>query len=146
MGLAEAQVEAAEFSDAAKQLAHVVDSATEQPLTLAQAHLAWGQLLAAGPERDYQQAIGHHLEAIKAAEPLKASPALAERLDALEVLLDAHLAVAPPYVVGGALVIPQGLIDRALGRRSQPVASYARDTAVVERRAVDAVLELTQGR
>jgi hypothetical protein len=37
-------------------------------------------------------------------------------------------------------VIPQGLLDRMHGRRNEPVSTYARETAVVERRAVDATL------
>ena len=61
---------------------------------------------------------------------------------------DARLAARPPTVAGAALVLPQGLIDRLLGRRTAPVTTYARDTAAVERRAVDAVLaaERTLGR
>jgi superfamily II DNA or RNA helicase len=53
---------------------------------------------------------------------------------------DARLTLLPPTIEGAALVIPQGLVDRLLGRRTAPAAAYARDTAEVERRAVDAVL------
>jgi hypothetical protein len=61
---------------------------------------------------------------------------------------DAHLVALPPTVAGAALVLPQGLVDRLLGRRTAPAIAYARDTAAVERRAVDAVLasERTLGR
>jgi len=53
---------------------------------------------------------------------------------------DERLLAKPPVVAGGALVIPQGLVDRAVGARHEPVFTYARETAEVERRAVDAVL------
>ena len=53
---------------------------------------------------------------------------------------DGQLTVLPPTVAGGALVLPQGLVDRLMGRRTDPVSTYARQTAEVERRAVDSVL------
>ncbi len=57
-----------------------------------------------------------------------------------ELDADARLLALPPTVAGAALVLPQGLIDRLMGLRAEPAAMYARDTAAVERRAVDAVL------
>ena len=68
---------------------------------------------------------------------------LQRRLDDLE--FDAHLNAAPPTVTGVALVVPRTLIDRLQGRRDQPVAAYAKETAEVERRAVDAVLAAERG-
>jgi hypothetical protein len=67
---------------------------------------------------------------------------LERRLAAREAELaeQEHLVARPPVVAGGALVIPQGLLDRLAGQRDEPVTSYARETAAVERRAVDAVL------
>ncbi|WP_433243503.1 helicase-related protein [Streptosporangium sp. CA-135522] len=50
------------------------------------------------------------------------------------------LQVRPPLVAGGALVVPQGLLDRLAGLRDGPPEAYARETAEVERRAVDRVL------
>jgi hypothetical protein len=63
---------------------------------------------------------------------------LEKRLAELDA--DARLSALPPTVAGAALVVPQGLIDRLSGKRTEPAASYARETAVIERRAVDAVL------
>jgi hypothetical protein len=57
-----------------------------------------------------------------------------------ELATDEALRPLPPVVAGGALVVPQGLLDRLSGRRDASVATYARDTAVVDRRAVAAVL------
>ena len=67
---------------------------------------------------------------------------LERRLERREVELDAdgRLTALPPFVAGGALVLPQGLLDRLAGRRTGPAARYARETARIERRAVDAVL------
>jgi hypothetical protein len=90
------------------------------------------------------------LDAEAAGRTLKIRPETAERRareleNRLERRLadldaDARLISLPPVVAGAALVLPQGLVDRLLGRRVEPAATYARDTAAVERRAVDAVL------
>ena len=60
---------------------------------------------------------------------------LEARLERRTAQLDAEaqLAARPPTVVGAALVIPAGLIPG-------PIATYAKETAGVERRAVDAAL------
>jgi len=52
------------------------------------------------------------------------------------------LQVRPPAVAGAALVVPQGLLDRLAGRCDGAVESYAKQTAEVERRAVDLVMEV----
>ncbi len=52
---------------------------------------------------------------------------------------DEELIARPPVISAGALVIPQGLLDKLLGRTPDP-ARIARDTTLSERRAVDAVL------
>jgi hypothetical protein len=49
------------------------------------------------------------------------------------------LAPEPPLLAGAALVVPLGLLHKLAGR-AEPVGPNARDTAIVERRAVDAVL------
>ncbi len=61
-----------------------------------------------------------------------------------DLAADEHLTVRPPTVAGAALVVPQGLLDRLLGRRDEPLSAYARDTTFVERRAVEAVLTAEQ--
>jgi SNF2 family DNA or RNA helicase len=63
---------------------------------------------------------------------------LKHRMDELEK--EAQLSAMPPTVIGGALVIPGGLLDRLRGRRAEDPSTYARETARVERLAVDAVL------
>ncbi|MGA8417279.1 MAG: helicase-related protein [Candidatus Dormiibacterota bacterium] len=55
---------------------------------------------------------------------------------------EAQVASQPPVVVGGALVIPIGLVLQAIGEPPAASATYAVDTTIVERRAVDAVLSI----
>jgi hypothetical protein len=57
-----------------------------------------------------------------------------------ELEKEAQLSAMPPTVIGGALVIPGGLLDRLRGRRAEDPSTYARETARIERLAVDAVL------
>lgn len=67
---------------------------------------------------------------------------LERRLEKRLAELDADelLRPLPPVVAGGALVIPYGLLQRLTGKRDEPVATYAKQTAEVERRAVEAVM------
>ena len=88
-----------------------------------------------------QQAAGRQLK-IRPETAEKRARDLERRLEKrlAELAADEAISPLPPVVAGGALVLPQGLIDRATGRRDQPVATYAHETARIERRAVDAVL------
>jgi superfamily II DNA or RNA helicase len=88
-----------------------------------------------------QEAAGRQLR-IRPETAYRRARDLERRLESrlAELDLDARLSALPPRVEGAALVVPQGLIDRRQGRRGAAVATYARDTAAVERRAVDAVL------
>jgi superfamily II DNA or RNA helicase len=63
---------------------------------------------------------------------------LEQRLADLDA--DERLTVHPPLIAGAALVVPQGLLNRLAGPPDAEVAAFAKDTAIVERRAVDAVL------
>jgi len=67
---------------------------------------------------------------------------LQARLERRNRQLDEELDLSnqPPTVVGGAIVIPQGLLDRLQGDRTQPPNAYAKDVEEVDRRAIAAVL------
>ncbi|MEX1093409.1 MAG: helicase-related protein [Acidimicrobiia bacterium] len=67
---------------------------------------------------------------------------LQSRLERRNRQLDQELDLSnqPPTVVGGAIVIPQGLLDRLTGERTQPPHTYAKDVEEVDQRAVAAVL------
>ncbi|WP_208029418.1 DUF3883 domain-containing protein [Rhabdothermincola sediminis] len=63
---------------------------------------------------------------------------LRRRLDDLDK--QEQLSALPPVVVGGALVVPAGLLDRLSGRRRDSAAEHARSVEAVERAAVEAVM------
>jgi len=67
---------------------------------------------------------------------------LQKRMQELEE--ERRLSPLPPVVIGGALVIPQGLLDRLSGRRQQEAAVFARETKRVEALAMAAVMECEQ--
>ena len=68
---------------------------------------------------------------------------LAARLEQRNLELDRELQLSsrPPDIVGGAIVVPQGLLDSLAGPRRPARSARARHVAEVDRRAVDAVLE-----
>jgi hypothetical protein len=57
-----------------------------------------------------------------------------------ELEQEGQLSPLPPVIVGGALVIPWGLLERLRGERVVEPAVHAKETERVERIAVDAVL------
>jgi len=67
---------------------------------------------------------------------------LESRLERRTRELDQELDLSnlPPVVVGGALVVPQGLLDRLSGTRTEPMEAIVRDVEEVDRRAVAAVM------
>jgi len=64
---------------------------------------------------------------------------LQKRLTELEQ--ERKLSPQPPVVIGGALIVPAGLLDRLRGDRTDSPDAFARETARVERIAMEAVLE-----
>jgi hypothetical protein len=63
---------------------------------------------------------------------------LKRRLDELDG--ERRLASMPPVVVGGALIVPAGLLASLQGKPPAEIADYARQRSTTERAAVDAVL------
>ncbi|MDY6896458.1 MAG: DUF3883 domain-containing protein, partial [Cyanobacteriota bacterium] len=63
---------------------------------------------------------------------------LAKRIDELQQ--ERRLSPLPPVVVGGALVIPVGLLQRLQGKRESFAQMFARETKRVEKWAMDAVI------
>jgi superfamily II DNA or RNA helicase len=96
-----------------------------------------------------QEALGKtnaHLNSQKArltAEELLAR--LERRMHELQ--LERQLSPLPPVVVGGVLVIPQGLLKRLAGSgqdETPDVAQFARETARIEQLAMEAVMQAEQ--
>lgn len=63
---------------------------------------------------------------------------LQKRLSELEQ--ERKLSPMPPVVVGGALVVPIGLLQRLQGKRDSTAAMFARETKRVEQLAMEAVM------
>ncbi|GGL56802.1 helicase-related protein [Planomonospora parontospora] len=90
------------------------------------------------------------LDAEQSGKKLKIRPETAQRRARdLEARLERRMAdldraerlqIRPPLVAGAALVVPQGLLDRLAGLRDGAAEGYAKETAEVERRAVERVL------
>ncbi len=96
----------------------------------------------------------HRANELKAQELAGKTPRLnsgkaRQRADELEARLtrrladleqERHLSAMPPVVVGGALVVPKGLLLR-LGGQATPDSAEARETARIETLAMQAVME-----
>ena len=67
---------------------------------------------------------------------------LQKRLE--ELKRDAQISPRPPVVLGGLLVVPQGLVDKMVGR-PEPSVVRPDDTLVVAARARDIVMETERG-
>ncbi|WP_338826551.1 helicase-related protein [Neomoorella thermoacetica] len=65
---------------------------------------------------------------------------LKKRLEELEQ--ERHLSPLPPVVTGGALVVPQGLINRLKGEGDREASLFARETKRIEQMAMQAVMSL----
>lgn len=89
-----------DFENATTMVKTMAETPGIAPAFAAAAELAWGNLLAHGPERDYPAAVTHHTKAIKLATPLAQSENAAERRVALQLLIDANLAVARDVGLG----------------------------------------------
>jgi hypothetical protein len=48
----------------------------------------------------------------------------------------------PPIVIGGALVIPNGFLDRLKGESTGEPDEFARETARIEKMAMDTIIEI----
>jgi len=67
---------------------------------------------------------------------------LQKRLEELEQ--ERRLSPLPPVVMGGALIVPVGLLSRLKGDPEIEPDTFARETALVEKIAMDAIMELEQ--
>lgn len=88
-----------------------------------------------------QESAGKVNARINSAKARQRADELAARLQKrlAELEQERRLSPLPPVVVGGALVVPAGLLSRLRGEAAEPDL-FARETARVERLAVEAVL------
>lgn len=96
----------------------------------------------------------HRAEELKAQELVGKKPRLnsakaRQRADDLEARLKKRmddlekarqLSPSPPLVVGGALVVPRGLIDKLRGKQVQDVGLFAKEKERIEQAAMNAVM------
>lgn len=92
--LAKILAQSGDYTQAIAQVRGVVEWGKAPHVIVARAFLLWGDFAAAGQQHDYPQAIKHHMQAIKLAEPLASEQKVAVRRAAKRVLIEAHLAVA----------------------------------------------------
>jgi superfamily II DNA or RNA helicase len=97
----------------------------------------------------------HRAQELKAQEQAGKQPRMnwmraQERADDLQTRLkkrmqeleqEKKLAPLPPNVIGGALVVPMGLLARLSGNRAEDATLFARETARVEQIAMQAVID-----
>jgi len=104
------------YDEAIEETKNIVLQASLTPEVKARGMALLGDLLAAKPQPDFEQAIKYHMLAIKVADPLGVHKKVRVRRDAKQVLLDAHLAVATDIASGQwknqQTVVPQW-IERA---------------------------------
>ncbi len=127
------------YSQAIAQLRGVVEAKHASPLLVARAYCQWGDCVGATQDRDYQQALQLHMQAIKLVQPLTSSPQTSTRGAAKELLLDANLAVAHDIGWGHwnqkSKVVPKWL-DKA--------AAVAEDIVAHEQGAEDLQLRVSE--
>jgi tetratricopeptide (TPR) repeat protein len=119
--------QAGKLNEAVQAAQKAVDVSKKWPHVQARAQCLLGDLIASGDKPDYKQAIRHHLEAVKLAEPLVKDRQPAVRLAAKEVLVDAHLGAAHD-IAWGDWKEKQVAVDRWLGR----AAAHADDLIKTE--------------
>jgi hypothetical protein len=90
-----------------------------------------------------QEAAGRPNARLNSAKARQRADELESRLQRrlTELELERQLSPLPPLIVGGALVVPLGLLQRLQGKRQAAPATFARETERVEQLAMDAVME-----
>ena len=90
-----------------------------------------------------QEEAGRPMAKINSAGARQRADEFAERLKRRMAELEQELSVspAPPTVIGGALVIPQGLLDRLADKMTETVEVSQADRERIDKLAVAAVME-----
>jgi tetratricopeptide (TPR) repeat protein len=91
--MAKILIELSDFTRARDEIRSVLENKRAEPVAKARAYCLLGDCVALAPA-DKDDAMPHHMQAIKLAEKLNSDKTVAVRRAAKEVLLDAHLGVA----------------------------------------------------
>jgi len=90
-----------------------------------------------------QEAAGKPLAKINSALAQQRADELESRLNQrmAELEQERHLSPLPPIVVGGAVVVPEGLLQRLKGSTSSPGSATQAEREMIDRLAISAVME-----
>jgi hypothetical protein len=103
----------------------------------------WDSRAAYLKEQEAAGKVNAHLNSHKAEQRARELYSrLLQRMQELEQ--GRHLSPLPPVVVGGVLVAPQGLINRLNNKADVSPSLHAHETAEIERRAMQAVMQREQ--
>jgi tetratricopeptide (TPR) repeat protein len=122
----------ARFDEAVEEAEKAAAESTKRPHLQARALSLLGDLLSSQPKPEYRQALQHHMEAIKTADPLAVSRHPAIRIAAKEVLIDAHLGAGHDIAWG-----PWDQKEKAVPRWLEQAASVAKDLTEKENGSPD---------
>ncbi|MCS6958798.1 MAG: hypothetical protein RMK91_01950 [Pseudanabaenaceae cyanobacterium SKYGB_i_bin29] len=91
-----------------------------------------------------QEQAGKPNTKLNSAKAQKRAEELAARLQKrlAELEQERQLSPLPPVVIGGALVIPIGLLQRLQGKREATPDTFAKETQRVEKIAMEAVMAI----
>jgi tetratricopeptide (TPR) repeat protein len=131
---------AGDYPQAIRQLRDLIDGGQVPGLALARAHCQLGDCLSRGEKRDYEEAIKHHQQAIKLAEPETLQARFTARRAAKELMVDAHLAVARDIGWGRWQQKPKAVVKWVEHARA-----YADDLATNEQGSPDVRLRVGEG-
>jgi tetratricopeptide (TPR) repeat protein len=123
--LAQAQAEIGDYPTAIERLREISENEKHGALARARAYVQWGDCVAAGPQRDFAEAMKLHAKGVKLVEPLTSGGKYSQRRAAKETLIEAHLAIARDIGSGRwqqkSEVIPKWL-ERALTMADDVIA------------------------
>jgi tetratricopeptide (TPR) repeat protein len=132
----------ARYEDAVREARTVLEDAHVEPLVRAQALEQMGLLAALGPQEVRERAIPLHTEAIALADELSASNDPAVSIPAMQLLVEAHLAVAERVASAqwkNKDVSVANWISRASGLAEQMIANGDADVSLRLQVAVSAL-------
>lgn len=98
-------------------------------------------------ELKLQESAGKINAKLNSSEARKRADALQARLEKRlkEIDLESQISPLPPVVIGGALIIPIGLLNKIIGTASSNENTNAKDTLISAARARDVIMEVEKG-
>ncbi|MGQ9769432.1 MAG: tetratricopeptide repeat protein [Thermogutta sp.] len=123
---------------AIQQLEQVIAVADQRPHLKARALCSLGTIYQTMNKPDYKKALDYHFEAVKVAQPLRTDPYPAIRIEAKEVLVDAHLGAALDIAWG-----PWEQKDSVVPRWLERASALAKDLIDSEHQSADKLFRVS---